>query len=102
MSRIGKYPAPVPSGVERSIAGAPVTVNAPKGTLQHTVPAPLTVTKDDDGALSVSRPDDSREARSLHGLTRTLLANLVHGVSQGYEKKLEIVGTGYRVVAKGQ
>ncbi|HLS25609.1 MAG TPA: 50S ribosomal protein L6 [Beutenbergiaceae bacterium] len=102
MSRIGKYPVPVPSGVEVTIDGANVTVKGPKGTLQHTVPEPLTVAKDDDGAVTVTRPDDSREARSLHGLTRTLLANLVHGVSQGYEKKLEIVGTGYRVVAKGQ
>lgn len=102
MSRIGKYPVPVPSGVDVTIDGAAVTVKGPKGTLNHTIPEPITVTRDDDGALVVARPDEERESRSLHGLTRTLLANLVQGVTQGYEKKLEIVGTGFRVVAKGQ
>lgn len=102
MSRIGKYPVPVPSGVDVTIDGAAVSVKGPKGTLNHTVPDPITVTRDDDGALVVARPDDERNSRALHGLTRTLLANLVQGVSQGYEKKLEIVGTGFRVVAKGQ
>ncbi|TDE88489.1 50S ribosomal protein L6 [Occultella glacieicola] len=101
MSRIGKVPVTVPSGVDVNIDGAEVTVKGPKGTLAHTIPAPITVARDDDGALVVSRPNDERESRSLHGLTRTLLANLVQGVTQGYEKKLEIVGTGYRVVAKG-
>jgi large subunit ribosomal protein L6 len=101
MSRIGRLPVPVPSGVEVSIDGSLVTVKGPKGTLTHEVAAPISVTRGDDGALSVGRPDDERESRSLHGLTRTLLANMVTGVTDGYEKKLEIVGTGYRVTAKG-
>ncbi|BDZ41188.1 50S ribosomal protein L6 [Paraoerskovia sediminicola] len=100
MSRIGKIPVPVPAGVDVTVSGALVTVKGPKGSLEHTVPAPITVELE-DGALAVRRPDDERESRSLHGLTRTLLANLVTGVTQGYEKKLEIVGTGYRVAAKG-
>jgi large subunit ribosomal protein L6 len=101
MSRIGKVPVPVPAGVDVTIDGAVVTVKGPKGTLSHTVAAPITVARDEAGALVVTRPNDERESRSLHGLTRTLLSNLVTGVTQGYEKKLEIVGTGYRVVAKG-
>ncbi len=101
MSRIGKYPVPVPSGVDVTIDGAVVTVKGPKGTLSHTVPEPISVNRAEDGALVVSRPDDERESRSLHGLTRTLIANIVTGVTQGYERKLEIVGTGYRAVAKG-
>ena len=101
MSRIGKYPVPVPAGVDVTIDGSVVTVKGPKGTLSHTVAEPITVARDEDGALVVSRPDDERESRSLHGLTRTLIANLVTGVTEGYERKLEIVGTGYRAVAKG-
>lgn len=101
MSRIGKVPVPVPSGVDVTIDGTEVTVKGPKGTLTHTVPTPIQVTKDESGALVVARPDDERSSRSLHGLTRTLLANLVTGVTDGYTKKLEIVGTGYRVTAKG-
>ena len=101
MSRIGKLPVPVPAGVDVTISGALVTIKGPKGTLEHTVPAPITVAQE-EGTLVVSRPDDERESRALHGLTRTLLSNIVTGVSQGYEKKLEIVGTGFRVVAKGQ
>lgn len=101
MSRIGKVPVPVPAGVDVNIEGAVVTVKGPKGTLSHTVAAPIQVGRDESGALVVTRPDDERISRSLHGLTRTLLANLVTGVTQGYEKKLEIVGTGYRVQAKG-
>ena len=101
MSRIGKYPVPVPAGVDVTIDGAVVTVKGPKGTLSHTVAEPIAVSRDDEGAIVVSRPDDERESRSLHGLTRTLLSNLVIGVTQGYERKLEIVGTGYRAVAKG-
>jgi large subunit ribosomal protein L6 len=101
MSRIGKIPVPVPAGVEVTIEGQVVTVTGPKGTLSHRVAVPITVERRDDGALVVDRPDDERESRSLHGLTRTLLANLVTGVTEGYQKKLEIVGTGYRVVAKG-
>ncbi|MBD8057366.1 50S ribosomal protein L6 [Cellulomonas sp. JH27-2] len=100
MSRIGRIPVPVPAGVDVNINGAVVTVKGPKGTLAHTVAAPIEV-KNEDGTLVVSRPDDERASRSLHGLTRTLLANLVTGVTEGYVKKLEIVGTGYRVVAKG-
>jgi len=101
MSRIGKVPVPVPAGVEVTIEGANVTVKGPKGTLSHTIPAPIVVERDDAGALVVTRPDDERASRSLHGLTRTLLANIVIGVTDGYEKKLEIVGVGYRVVPKG-
>ena len=100
MSRIGKIPVPVPAGVDVTISGALVTVKGPKGTLEHTVPAPLTVVQE-DATLVVTRPNDERDSRALHGLTRTLLANIVTGVTQGYEKKLEIVGTGYRVAAKG-
>lgn len=100
MSRIGRIPVPVPAGVDVNIDGAVVTVKGPKGTLTHTVASPIEV-KQEDGTLVVSRPDDERLSRSLHGLTRTLLANLVTGVTEGYTKKLEIVGTGYRVTAKG-
>jgi large subunit ribosomal protein L6 len=100
MSRIGRLPVPVPAGVDVTIDGANVTVKGPKGTLTHTVAEPITVTQE-DGTLVVSRPNEERESRSLHGLTRTLLANLVIGVTQGYAKSLEIVGTGYRVQAKG-
>ena len=101
MSRIGRIPVPVPSGVDVTIDGRVVTVKGPKGELTHTVAAPIAVDRDDAGALVVTRPDDERASRSLHGLTRTLLANLVTGVTEGYTKKLEIVGTGYRVTAKG-
>ena len=102
MSRIGRVPVPVPPGVEVNINGAVVTVKGPKGSLTHTVANPIAVARDDNGALVVTRPNDERASRSLHGLTRTLLANLVTGVTEGYVKKLEIVGTGYRVVAKGE
>ena len=101
MSRIGRLPIAIPSGVEVTIDGAEVTVKGPKGTLTHSVPVPITVERAEDGTLAVRRPDDERESRSLHGLTRTLVANMVTGVTEGYTKKLEIVGTGYRVVAKG-
>ncbi len=100
MSRIGKIPVPIPAGVDVTIDGSVVTVKGPKGTLTHTVAAPITVEKGEDG-LEVKRPDDERLSKSLHGLTRTLIANMVTGVTEGYEKKLEIVGTGYRVVSKG-
>ena len=102
MSRIGRVPVPVPTGVDVTINGAIVHVKGPKGSLTHIIPSPITVTRDDSGALVVARPNDERASRSLHGLTRTLLANLVTGVTEGYVKKLEIVGTGYRVVAKGE
>jgi large subunit ribosomal protein L6 len=100
MSRIGKLPIPVPSGVDVAIDDTLVTVKGPKGTLSHTVAAPITVERN-DGVLDVKRPDDERESRALHGLTRTLIANMVQGVTEGYEKKLEIVGVGYRVLSKG-
>jgi large subunit ribosomal protein L6 len=101
MSRIGKLPITVPSGVDVAVEERTVTVKGPKGTLSHTVAAPITVVRGEDGAIEVSRPDDERVSKSLHGLTRTLIANMVTGVTQGYEKKLEIVGVGYRVLSKG-
>ena len=101
MSRIGRLPIPVPSGVDVAIDEATVTVKGPKGTLSHTVASPIVVEKGEDGVLSVNRPNDERESRSLHGLTRTLINNMVVGVTEGYEKKLEIVGVGYRVLPKG-
>ena len=102
MSRIGKLPVPVPSGVEVTLDDRVVTVKGPKGTLTHTVAAPITVAKDDDGAIAVTRPNDERLSKSLHGLTRTLIANMVTGVTQGYERKLELVGVGYRAAVQGK
>jgi len=101
MSRIGKLPVVVPSGVDVTVESSTVTVKGPKGTLSHTVAAPITIDRAEDGVLEVKRPDDERNSRSLHGLTRTLIANMVTGVTDGYEKKLEIVGVGYRVLSKG-
>jgi large subunit ribosomal protein L6 len=101
MSRIGKLPVPVPSGVDITIDGQHVTVKGPKGTLTHTVAEPITVSRADDGTINVGRPDDERVSKSLHGLSRTLIANMVVGVTSGYTKTLEIVGTGYRVTPKG-
>jgi large subunit ribosomal protein L6 len=101
MSRIGKLPISVPTGVDVTIDGRDVTVKGPKGTLSHSISAPIDIGRDDDGTLRVVRPNDERTSKALHGLTRTLISNMVQGVTQGYEKKLEIVGTGYRVVAKG-
>ena len=101
MSRIGRLPIPVPSGVEITLEGQSVTVKGPKGTLSHTVPAPITIERSEDGTLQVARPDDERESRSLHGLTRSLVANMVTGVTDGYAKPMEIRGVGYRVAAKG-
>ena len=100
MSRIGKQPIPVPSGVDIAVDGRSVTVKGPKGTLTHEVAGALVIDQD-GGTLTVTRADEERKTRELHGLTRTLISNMVVGVTQGYEKKLEIVGTGYRVVAKG-
>jgi large subunit ribosomal protein L6 len=100
MSRIGKLPIPVPSGVEVAIDGQHVTVKGPKGSLSHVLSEPITIAQE-DGTLNVVRPDDERESKSLHGLSRTLIANMVVGVTSGYIKNLEIVGTGYRVAAKG-
>jgi large subunit ribosomal protein L6 len=100
MSRIGKVPVTVPSGVDVVIDGADVTVTGPKGTLSLTVASPITVEKG-EGSIELKRPDDERISKSLHGLTRTLVANMVEGVTEGYMKKLEIVGTGYRVALNG-
>jgi len=101
MSRIGRLPVPVPSGVEVAIEGQTVNVKGPKGSLSHTVAAPITVERGEDGALLVQRPDDERQSRALHGLSRTLIANMITGVTEGYSKTLEIVGVGYRVQARG-
>jgi large subunit ribosomal protein L6 len=100
MSRVGKQPIPVPSGVEVTIDGPHVTVKGPKGTLEHDAPPTIVVSRDGDDIV-VTRPDDERENRALHGLTRSLVANMVHGVSEGYERELEIVGVGYRATAQG-
>jgi large subunit ribosomal protein L6 len=101
MSRIGKLPVTVPSGVDVTIDGQTVTVKGPKGQLSHVVAEPIAVNRDEDGTIAVTRPDDQRKSKELHGLSRTLIANLVTGVTDGYEKKLEIVGVGYRVLSKG-
>ncbi len=101
MSRIGRLPVTIPSGVDVSIDGRAVTVTGPRGELSVTVPEPITVGRDDDGAVEVTRPDDERESRSLHGLTRSLINNMVLGVTDGYEKRMEIHGTGYRVANRG-
>ena len=101
MSRIGRLPIPVPGGVDVTIDGQTLSVKGPKGTLNHTVASPITVERGDDGTLQVQRPDDERESRALHGLSRTLIANMIPGVTEGYTKTLEIVGVGYRVQARG-
>lgn len=101
MSRIGKQPVSVPAGVDVTIDGQNVAVKGPKGTLTLDVAEPIAVSRNDDGAIVVTRPDDERRNRSLHGLSRTLIANLVTGVTEGYTRKMEIFGVGYRVVAKG-
>src|SRR5258706_16181394 len=101
MSRIGRKPITVPAGVEVKIDGPTVIVKGPKGELSHRVAEPITVERGDDGQLSVVRPNDERRAKELHGLSRTLISNMVVGVTEGYRKSLEIAGTGYRVTAKG-
>ncbi|MFT4298322.1 MAG: 50S ribosomal protein L6 [Aeromicrobium sp.] len=101
MSRIGKIPVAVPAGVEVTIEGQDIRVKGPKGELTHTVAEPITVSKAEDGTLAVERPNDERRSKALHGLSRTLINNMVVGVTEGYEKKLEIVGVGYRVLPKG-
>jgi large subunit ribosomal protein L6 len=101
MSRIGRKPISVPSGVDIKIDGQTVQVKGPKGELSHTVAEPITVEREDDGTLVVVRPNDERRAKELHGLSRTLVANMVVGVTEGYRKSLEINGTGYRVQQKG-
>jgi large subunit ribosomal protein L6 len=100
MSRIGKLPIPVPANVDVTIDGQQISVKGPKGTLAHTIAEPIIVERG-EGVLEVKRPDDERRNRALHGLTRSLVNNLVVGVTDGYEKKLEIHGVGYRVQLKG-
>jgi len=101
MSRIGRKSIPVPAGVDVTITGQTVKVKGPKGELSHTVADPITVER--DGAeLHVNRPNDERKSKELHGLSRTLVANMIVGVTEGYKKTLEINGTGYRVTAKGK
>ena len=100
MSRIGRLPVTVPAGVDIAIEGQTVKVKGPKGELSHVVAEPIKVEKG-DADLEVKRPNDERQSRALHGLTRSLINNMVLGVTEGYEKKLEIHGTGYRVQAKG-
>jgi len=100
MSRVGSQPITVPSGVEVTINGTDITVKGSKGTLERTLPGGITA-RLDDSTLLVERPDESRESRSLHGLSRTLVANMIEGVSQGFRKELQIQGVGYRATAKG-
>ena len=100
MSRVGRSPIPVPSGVEVSISGAHVTVKGPQGMLERDVPNEMVVRQDSE-VLVVERPNDERHNRALHGLTRSLVANMVAGVTNGFTKELEIVGVGYRAIASG-
>jgi large subunit ribosomal protein L6 len=100
MSRIGQMPIPVPGGVEVTIDGRHVTVKGPRGTLEHDAPETITIVREGD-ELIVTRPDDERENRALHGLTRSLVANMVTGVSEGFVRELEIVGVGYRAASSG-
>jgi large subunit ribosomal protein L6 len=102
MSRIGRKSIPVPAGVEVTIDGPTVKVKGPKGELVHTLAEPIAVERGEDGQLNVTRPNDERRAKELHGLSRTLIANMIVGVTEGYRKTLEIAGTGYRVAAKGK
>ena len=101
MSRIGKQPVPVPAGVDVTIDGQNLSVKGPKGTLEMAVAEPITVSRDEDGAIVVARPDDERRSRWLDGLSRTLIGNLITGVTAGYTTKMEIFGVGYRVQQKG-
>ena len=100
MSRIGKSPIPVPSGVDVTIAGAHITVKGPKGTLERDIPGAITIRQDGEELL-VERPDDERENRAMHGLVRSLVNNMVVGVTDGFRKDLDIVGVGYRAIAQG-
>ena len=101
MSRIGRKPITVPAGVEIKIEGQTVKVKGPKGSLEQTLVEPIAVEHGEGGELLVTRPNDERRAKELHGLSRTLVANMIVGVTDGYKKSLEISGTGYRVTAKG-
>jgi len=100
MSRIGRQPITLPTGVNVQLAERQLTVTGPRGTLQRRIPEPVTVRQDDTTTLVVERPNDERESRALHGLTRTLVANMVAGVTDGFQKDLEIVGVGYRANAR--
>ena len=101
MSRIGKAPIPVPSGVDVTVADRTVTVKGPKGTLDRVIPGTITI-RQEGAELLVERPDDERESRAMHGLVRSLVNNMVVGVTDGFTKQLEIIGVGYRATAKGQ
>ena len=101
MSRIGRSPIAIPAGVEINIAGQEISVKGPKGSLSHTLAGPISVAQE-DSTLLVTRPDDGRIARSLHGLSRTLVANMIEGVTNGYSKTINIVGVGYKVAEKGR
>ena len=101
MSRIGRAPIPVPDGVTVDIDGQKVVVSGPRGELRHTIVEPIRINNQDDGTLLVTRPTDRGPHRALHGLSRTLVANMVEGVSNGFERQLEIVGVGYRAQLKG-
>lgn len=100
MSRIGRKPINIPAGVEAKLSDGVMTVKGPKGTLSHDVPSKISVAID-DGVITVTRPDDKKESRSLHGLTRTLISNMVKGVTDGFTKELEVNGVGYRVQKQG-
>jgi large subunit ribosomal protein L6 len=101
MSRVGNAPITVPSGVDVTIAGRHVTVKGPKGTLERDLPGEKVTIRQEDGTLLVERPDDERQTRAVHGLIRSLVNNMVVGVSEGFRKELDIVGVGYRATAKG-
>jgi large subunit ribosomal protein L6 len=100
MSRVGSEPITVPAGVDTTIDGATITITGPKGSLEQTLPGGITI-RDDDGTLVVERPDDSGPSKSFHGLSRTLVANMITGVTEGFVKELQIQGVGYRATAKG-
>src|SRR5277367_2526899 len=102
MSRIGRVPIPLPSGVEVALAERTISVKGPKGSLDRALPERISVRRDSEtSTLVVERPDDERASRALHGLTRTLVANMVAGVTEGFAKELEIIGVGYRAIPKG-
>jgi large subunit ribosomal protein L6 len=101
MSRIGKIPVPVPAGVDVKIDGQHIEVKGPKGTLSRTVADPITIDRNEAGEVVLHRPDDERYSKAMHGLSRTLVANMIEGVTNGYERPMEIVGVGYRVISKG-
>ena len=101
MSRIGRMPVAIPAGVTVEIVNNYMTVKGPKGTLERQLPVEMEI-KQEDGNVIVTRPNDLKKMKSLHGLTRTLIANMIHGVTEGYEKKLEVSGVGYRAAKQGK